>query len=108
MSVSIEVRLNRFPQLAGQFDAMVEGALDAGVVTAIAVADPLTRRDTGALVANKTIERSQGQRTLTWNQDYAAFQNDGTIYMSGTHFANQGADAALPVINSHLSRFGGR
>ncbi len=108
MSVSIEVTLNRFPQLAGQFDTMVEGALDDGVKTTIATADPLTRVDTGELRGNKTIERGQGSRTITWNQDYAAFQNDGTIYMSGTHFANQGADAALPVINSHLSRFGGR
>lgn len=106
MSVSIEVTLNRFPQLAGQFDAMVEGALDAGVVTAIAVADPLTRRDTGALVANKTIEREAGGRTITWNQDYSAFQNSGTAFMSGTHFANLGADAALPVIEAELGRFG--
>ncbi len=109
MSVSIEVSLNRFPQLAGQFDAMVEGARDAGVQTALATADPLTPVDTGALVANKTIERSQGQRTITWNQDYAAFQEFGTSRgVPANQFAAQGADAALPVITSHLGRFGGR
>lgn len=108
MSVSIEVTLNRFPQLAGQFNPMVESALDAGVQTAIATADPLTRVDTGALRGNKTIERSQGSRTITWNQDYAAFNEMGTYRMSAQPFAAPGADAALPVIESHLSRFGGR
>ncbi|MDQ3526078.1 MAG: hypothetical protein M3451_13640 [Chloroflexota bacterium] len=108
MSVSIEVRLNIFPQLAGQFDAMVEGALDAGVQTAIATADPLTPVDTGALRGNKTIERGQGSRTITWNQDYAAFNEMGTYKMAARPFAAPGADAALPVIESHLSRFGGR
>ncbi len=108
MSVSIEVTLNRFPQLAGQFDTMVEGALDAGVVTALATADPLTPVDTGNLLGDKTIERDRGSRTITWNAEYAAFNEMGTDKMEARPFAAPGADAALPVITSHLSRFGGR
>lgn len=108
MSVSIEVTLNRLPQLAGQFDAIVEGALDAGVQTALATADPLTPVDTGALRGNKTIERAPGQRTITWNAEYAYFVEAGTTRMSAQPFAAPAADAALPVIESHLSRFGGR
>jgi hypothetical protein len=97
---------NRFPQLAGQFDRMLEDAFDAGVLTCIAAADPLTRVDTGALRANKSIARSTGSRDITWNEDYAGYQNDGTRYMEGTHFANQGMDAAAPVVESHLKGFG--
>jgi len=104
--MQIVVVSNLFPGLAGQFDAMVEDALDIGVLTCIEAADPQTRRDTGALVANKTIGRGQGWRDVTWNQDYAAYQNDGTRFMEGTQFANRGADAALPVIQDRLGRFG--
>ena len=106
MSVSIEVAINRFPALAGAFDPMVEAALDAGVAAAIATADPLTPVDTGALRANKTITRTAGGRVITWNQEYAAFNEFGTYRMAARPFAAPGADAAGPVISAALGRFG--
>lgn len=104
--VQVSIVSNRFPALAGQFDAMVEDALDLGVLTCIEVADPLTNVATGALRADKTIERTPGQRTITWNRDYAAYQNSGTRSMQGTQFANHGADAAGPVVIERLKGFG--
>ena len=106
IGVTIDIMSNRFPQLAGEFDQVTEDALDIGVVTCIETADPNTRRDTGALVANKTISGGQGWRQIDWNQGYAAHQNFGTIYMSGTSFANLGMDAAEPAVAAELGRFG--
>jgi hypothetical protein len=108
MSVSIDVTLNIFPQLVGQFDPMVEGALDAGTAAGIAAADPRTPRDTGALAGNKVIVRSPGYREIGWLMEYAPYQNFGTSRGVPAHgFAEAGADAALPVINAELGRFGG-
>lgn len=106
MSATIRVVVNRLPALAGHVDTTLETALDAGVAAAIATADPLTPVDTGALRANKSIEREAGGRTITWNQEYAAFNEWGTVNMSARPFATPGADAAVPVIEAELARFG--
>jgi hypothetical protein len=101
-SVQVVVAHNRFPVIGRSFEQKVEDVLDDAVLTCIEVADPLTRRDTGALVNNKTIERSRFGRVVTWNQDYAGYQNGGTVHMSGTHFADRGADAAEPVLTNGM------
>lgn len=107
MSASIQVVFNHLPAIAGQLDGIIETALDLGAATAIATADPLTPVDTGALRGNKTIERSSGYRAVTWNQDYAAYQNMGTSRGVPAHgFAEAGMDAAVPVVQAHLGRFG--
>lgn len=106
MNVAIQVTLNNLPGLAGQLDSTIEGALDAGVVAALATADQLARRDTGAMVANKTIERGPGSRMMTWNEEHAVYNEFGTVRMSAQPFAAPGADAAVPVIEAHLGRFG--
>ena len=98
----IDVISNHFPKLASQVDDEVSAALDLAVLTAIETADPLTRRDTGALAANKTIERDTESRTIHWNQEYAAYQNFGTYKMSGTHFADRGADAGIARLQAEL------
>lgn len=106
ISLDIAVVSNRFGSIAGQMEGVVNDALDNAVLALIETADPLTRRDTGALVGNKTIESGGESRTVTWNQDYAAYQNFGTYKMTGTHFAELGADAALPVLLEGLERIG--
>jgi hypothetical protein len=99
---SIHVVRNDFPGIAGRFDQGVSDALDLAVLTCIEVADPLTRVDLGFLKGNKTIERGAEHREITWNQEYAAHQNSGTVYMSGTHFADIGADAGMERLQSEL------
>ena len=103
VSTIIDVISNQFPRLVAQVDDRVNDALDVAVLTAIETADPLTRRDTGALVGNKTIERDAESRTIHWNQEYAAYQEFGTYKMSGTHFASNGADAGIDRLQAELA-----
>jgi HK97 gp10 family phage protein len=102
MAVTIEVTLNRFGAFAGTLDAMLQRALDAGVLACIATADPLTRVDTGAMRANKSISGGGDARTITWNQHYSGYNEFGTYKMAAQPFARPGADAALPVIEAEL------
>jgi len=104
--MEVTVVSNLFPQLGQQLDRTLEDALDAGVLTCLAVADGLTPVDTGALRANKAIERGRGERTITWNQDYAAYVEMGTSRMAAQPFAAPGMDAAMPVVESRLKGFG--
>lgn len=102
--LQITVLSNLFPSLTTQMDSRINAAFDHAVEACIAAADPLTRVDTGALVSNKAITRGADSLTIEWIQPYAGFQNDGTVHMSGTHFANAGFDAASPVLISELGK----
>lgn len=103
MSVQVVTTLNRFGAFAASLDRTVESALDMGVKTCIAVADPLTPVDTGRLRGDKTITKGSGVRTITWNAEYAAYQEFGTSRgVPARHFARSGMDAALPVIEAGL------
>lgn len=106
MSVGVQVLSNHFPALARAVPEVRDRAFKAGVTTVIATADPLTRVDTGALRANKTISIGTDEASVTWNQEYSVLQNDGTWKMSGTHFADQGFDAGAPAVQAELARFG--
>jgi len=103
ITIRTTVPVNRFPQIASRMNARIDAAFDHAAQTCIAAADPLTRVDTGNLVSNKTIEKGGDTLLLTWNADYATFQNDGTVYMGGTHFANAGFDAASPVFIADIA-----
>ena len=71
-------------------------------------ADPMTPVDTGMLKGNKSIEAGAGSRTITWNQEYAAYQEFGTSRgVPANGFAAAGADAAGAVIESKLGRWPG-
>lgn len=101
---SIVVASNNFHALASGFSGKVEAALDAGVRVGIAAADPRTPVDTGALKGNKTIQRSPGFRSITWNQHYAVYQNFGTSRgVPANHFAEAAVDAATPVIQAGIA-----
>lgn len=101
---SIVVAHNGFHALAGRLDTGLEAALDAGVAAGIAAADQRTPVDTGALRANKTIQRSPGFRSITWNQHYAAYVEFGTRKMAAQPFARAAVDAANPVIQAGVGR----
>lgn len=96
------VRFNDFPELAGRVEDAVEDALDQSVQVTIQVADPLTRVDTGALKGGKQINRTSESAEVIWTADYAAYQNFGTYKMSGTHFADIGAEAGARALVSAL------
>lgn len=100
----VTVNSNLFPAIAAQMDSRINAAFDHAVQTLFAVADPLTRKDTGRLVSDKTIERSDFNRIVIWNAPYAQFQNHGTIFMEGTQFGDRGFDAASPVLVADLAK----
>src|SRR5690606_30047335 len=105
--ITVDVTSNILGRLASSLDTTLEAALDAGVATCIAVADPLTPVDTGALKGNKSSERAAGSRTITGNQHPAADQESGTrrgVPARGS--AKAGADAANAVIAAELGKWG--
>lgn len=102
VNATISVRSNRFPALETTFIRGVDDALDLAVATCNETADPITPVDTGALASNKTIDRGEYSREITWNQEYAAFQNNGTVHIAPKQFANRGAEAAQPVLLQSL------
>ncbi len=104
MSVSIEVVHNRFGRIASNMQGALDDALGTAALTIVAVADPLTRVDTGALRANKTIQRDASSVTVTWNQEYAAYNELGTVHMSPQPFARPGLEAAEPQFLASLAR----
>lgn len=106
MSAMIEVVSNLLPGMAARFDGQLQRAFDDGVATCIAVADPLTRVDTGDLKANKEITRGSDFREVHWIQDYAAYQNFGTRFMSGTNFAGAGAEAGFARFQAGVANLG--
>ena len=106
-TISLVVDFNRFGAIANELGQKISDALDTAALTIVEVADPLTPVDTGALKANKTIERTSESVTVTWNQDYAAYNELGTIYMSPRPFARPGLEAAEPVFLAALSTLGG-
>lgn len=97
---------NRFGELAGSLDSTLETALDAGTSVCITTAFGLARVDTGAMRSNVTVEASAGYREIVWNEGHAPYNEFGTIHMSAQPFAGPGADAAVPVIESHLAGWG--
>lgn len=106
IEIQTQVVDNRLGALAGSLDDTLEQALDDGVEAGIPAADANTRRDTGMLIANKTIEKQDGARTVTWNQNYAAYQDGGTRYMEGTDFSGAFIDAAEPAVAAGLGKWG--
>ena len=96
VAVSIVVDYNKFGAIAGHLQGGLNDALDTAALTIVEVADPLTRVDTGFLRANKSIERSDDGVTVTWNAEYAAYNELGTIHMSPQPFARPGLEAAEP------------
>lgn len=99
---------NNLGKIAATIQPFVEDTLDHGVITLIEVADPLTPVDTGALKANKAIEKKTMARDVIWLQSYAAYQEFGTSRgVPAKKFGATGADAAIEVINDRLGRWEG-
>lgn len=92
MSVTIEVRINKFPGMPARLTAANNDIGTKWGLDARAASIPYTPVDIGALVNN--VETGVG--FVHWIQYYAAFQNDGTVFIAPKHFAQHGVDVATP------------
>jgi len=96
VAVSIVVDYNKFGAIASHLQGGLNDALDTAALQIVEVADPITPFDLGFLVGNKTIDRNDDSVTVTWNQEYAAYVEMGTIHMDPRPFAKPGLEAAEP------------
>lgn len=106
MKIDVVVTRNMLPGLADRFENEVADVINHGILTAIEAADPLTRVDTGDLIGNKFptyAEPGKLEGEIHWAMEYAEYQNSGTVYMDGTHFADEGAKAGHDDIEAGLS-----
>jgi hypothetical protein len=103
-SIQVVVDFNKFGAISRRMQQGIDDALDTAMLTIVNVADPITPVDTGALRANKTLERDARGATVSWNQEYAAYQELGTIYIAPVGFARAGLEAAEGPFLDALSR----
>lgn len=109
MSIEIVERFNHIPGVVPKAQAGAADALNKATARTISVADPLTRVDTGLLKGNKqVVSASAGslEASVMWLQEYAIYQDKGTVFMSGTFFADNGAEAAKPQLVADMAAVG--
>lgn len=107
MNVDVRVLFNRIPEIERALPGGVADVINRGILVAEAAAIPLVPVDTGALRSNRTTEfatAASSTATLTFNQDYAAFVEFGTVRMPGRLFASRGLDQAMPGVEADLRR----
>jgi hypothetical protein len=92
MSVTVEVRFNHFPGMPARLNGADRDIRMKWAQDVRAASIPYTPVDTGALVNNVTVEPG----SVHWHQEYAAYQNMGTVFIAPKLFANHGADVATP------------
>ena len=93
---TIEVKSNRCAQLAGEARSKAQLAVDKTIHDCQAFSAPFTPVDTSFLVNSTGIESGDLEAWLRWGAEYAKYQNGGTRYITGRHFAEQGAKLAEP------------
>lgn len=95
MSVSVQVVKNGFKGGGARLQSNVASAMRSGIDQLNHRSVRYTPVDTGELRANKTIDYPQpGDLTgkLTWNQEYAAYQEFGTVRgVPAKYFATKAA-----------------
>lgn len=104
MSVSVEIRRNDFPRIAGRFEPAVAEITQLAVFKVHEAADPNTPRNNGDL-ANNVVD---GPDFVHWLMLYAGFQDKGTVFMPGTFFATNAANLVFPQWVQALSQIEGR
>ncbi len=95
IGASIRVERNEFPKVQRDLPNGVDVGLGRVAERVVYYARPYVRVKTGALRGDTSVAKvRQGHWRAMWNRPYAIFQNFGTVYMSGTHFAERGRDEA--------------
>jgi hypothetical protein len=92
MTVTVDVRVNKFPGMPARLAAADRDIRTKWAFDVRAASAPYTPVDTGALVNNVQVEAG----SVHWLQDYAAYQNMGTVFVTPKLFANHGVDVATP------------
>lgn len=98
----INVTHNRFGPIANSAAAGVASRMRTGMLQFLMIADRKTPVDEGLLKGNKTIVAPTAslfgnpKGKITWNQHYGIYQEFGTVYMPGVHFASQAAAMIMP------------
>jgi hypothetical protein len=70
----------------------------------MAFAAPFTPVDTGFLVGSPGIESGDLEAYVKWAAEYAIYQNMGTRWITGSHFAEQGAELARPGFEAAMEQ----
>lgn len=96
-TITIQVKKNDFGKISQGAVSKTRDILDKASLDVIAEAEPFTRRDTGNLIGSANV-KSGGEflRIVFWGAEYAIFQDKGTRFISGTFFAEKGADQVRP------------
>ena len=109
VSASITVSSNRLPSIASQLGRRVVDAINEALLNADEASIPVTPIEFGLLRSNKTFDYASGGKhsgELTWNQEFAIYQDQGTSHIPANEFAQAGIDAATPQFLSAMKNLG--
>lgn len=104
MTVTIVERFNKFPGMPARLTAADRDIRTKWAFDVRAGSVPLTPVDTGALVNNVQVEPG----SVHWLQDYAGYQNGGTIFVAPKLFAQHGVELATPGATAAYRQLEGR
>lgn len=93
---TLEVKSNHLPQLSQQARTRGQEAVNKTIHDCQAFSAHFTPVDTGFLVGSSGVEIGDMEAWLRWGAEYAKYQNNGTRFITGHHFAEQGAELARP------------
>lgn len=92
----LEVKSNRLPGIKGEARSRAQAVITKTAYDCQAFSISFTPVDTGFLLSTSGVEIGDLEGWVKWGAEYAKYQNDGTRYITGRHFAEQGAKIAEP------------
>lgn len=104
MSVTVTITSNKLPPMPAHLNAAVKDITKKALFDVVAIADPMTPVDTNHLRSAKEITET----SVHWLAYYAAYQNNGTVYIAPKLFATTGAERVKPQWIRALSQIEGR
>ena len=107
--VTIDVLSNRCPEIATKLAAHIADTMNTALLNTAAAADPITPVDTGMLRGNKSFQMASPgnlQGSITWNQEYAAYQEFGTSRMAPHPYAAPAVEQVTPSYLAALASMG--
>lgn len=93
---TVEVKSNNLGKLSAGAKAKGQAAVSKTIHDCQSFSAPFTPVDTGFLVGSSGIKIGDMEAWLQWSAEYAIYQNGGTRFIAGRHFAEQGAKIAEP------------